>query len=166
MKLIQQMSKKYTTPTIEKIDLQTEDILTTSSESVITNIIQTIEEKFPNGLPLDILKNIDWKVFGYLLGKHYFLPNNYLLQPIEESIIEKPDKAHEVLLKFIGEDKKDYIVLKIKKFKVEELEAQNISKRGYLNDNLSDLYKVFAESVMIGLESGVDFWMKPNGKGV
>ena len=94
------------------------------------------------------------------------MPNNYLLQPIEESIIEKPDKAHEVLLKFIGEDKKDYIVLKIKKFKVEELEAQNISKRGYLNDNLSDLYKVFAESVMIGLESGVDFWMKPNGKGV
>lgn len=164
--------KEYNTPNIEFNNLQSNDILNASMfgpdemyynflHKVADNNAQnsenkdaknkTVKEKYPNGLPVHVLKQIDYKKFGAMLKQNRLLPPSYDKSPIKIDIDENYEKTR-VLLTFKSKTSNSVRTVSVYGYTVAYSTKINEPITILeVNPMMSKLWKDFAEYVM-------DYW--------
>ena len=107
--------REYNSPNIELNNLQTNDALNASMfgpDEIYHDFMykvadnnkakeqqkkQSFTQKYPNGLPIEVLKQISFTRFGAMLKQNNLLPPSYDRKPIKIEIDENYDKPRVIL---------------------------------------------------------------------
>ena len=171
MNLINKLTekKKYVQPNVELIELNGEDILTSSGEQAEIGFAKktkketkieepkelTFFEKYPDGLPVEVLKLIDFKHFGAILKQQQLLPPSYDRKPAEIDIFLDAENIASVELVFKSKNSSSYRVLNIHKYNVAY--SKNRSYALTVNPQISNVWCRFAQNVMWAWERGYNY---------
>ena len=167
-KLTQKM--KYTQPNVEIIELNGEDIITSSGEQAEIEFAKkgknerkemkeqprelTFYEKYPDGLPLEILELIDFKHFGAKLKQEQLLPPSYDRNPIKVEIEDRCGYPR-VFLTFKSKTSESYRIVGICRYSVSySLRMDKPIKVLETNPPMIQVWRRFAENVMWAWERG------------
>lgn len=110
---------------------------------------QTIFEKYPDGLPYEILDLIDYEKFGAMLKKENLLPPSYDRKPVDVTIKLMGDVPR-LKLTFKSKTSESCRVVAIYRYDVSCAKNDDI-KAFYSNDLMEEQWKKFAEYIM-------DYW--------
>ena len=110
---------------------------------------QSIYEKYPDGLPLEVLQLIDYQKFGAMLKKESLLPPSYDKNPVDVKIVIVGDVPR-VKLTFKSKTSESIRRVAIYRYDVSFSKNDDI-KAFYSNDLMQQQWKQFAEYVM-------DYW--------
>ena len=78
----------------------------------------SFKERYPNGLPLNILKNLDYSKFGAILKSKQLLPPSYDRNPAGIDIKPSESGDHNVKLIFKSKTSASYRIISIRKYDV------------------------------------------------
>ncbi len=175
---------KYFSPTAEIIDVNNEDIITSSGEMAelkfskkskknkkviekqpaikdmpLTEMPvkqeQPVFQKYPNGLPLEVLELIDFKHFGAKLKQEQLLPPSYSRKPIEIDLFLDAENIPNVELVFKSKTSSSYRIVNIHKHNVAC--SKNRSYALAVNSQISEVWCEFAQNVMWAWERGYNY---------
>ncbi len=114
----------------------------------------TLLEKYPYGLPIQVLEMIDYEQFGTLLKQEQLLPPSYDKKPLNveiDTVIELP----RVLLTFKSKTTESVRQIEIYKYIVSYSENVGSSLTGLeVNDQMTNIWYNFAERVMFAWDRG------------
>lgn len=113
--------------------------------------IPTIFQKYPKGLPIDVLETIDYSKFGAMLKQEKLLPPSYDRKPASVEIKMLGDFPT-VKLTFKSKTSPSHCSLAIYEYNV--FMAKQDSKRYHINHTFSGKWVIFCEKIM---------WLKEKG---
>jgi len=114
----------------------------------------SLAEKYPEGLPLNVLQIIDYKKFGAMLKKEQLLPPSYDRNPIKVEIDEKFGGPR-VILTFKSETSDSERVVSIYGYTVAYSSKINTPITILeVNNFMSEVWREFAEHVMWSWDRG------------
>ena len=114
----------------------------------------TLLEKYPYGLPIEVLENVDYEQFGTLLKQEQLLPPSYDRKPINVEI-DKVVELPRVLLTFKSKTSDTVRYVEIYKYAVSYTEKVGSPLTGMeINDKMSDIWYKFSERVMFAWDRG------------
>lgn len=156
--------KEYNKPNMQMIQFSAKDVLHASGvgEEIYVGYNEnykptkikkeeknkTIKEKYPNGLPLEVLEQIDYKKFGTLLKQNKLLPPSYDRNPADVSIVLVGDIPR-LKLTFKSKTSESYRIIAVYRYDVSC--AKNNMTAYYTNLLMQEQWRKFAEYVM-------DYW--------
>lgn len=178
MSLIEKVTKKYAKPEIEIVQLDKTDIITSSGEIPMAKLSpeELVEESnkkraeenerkfvelgtgnvtniYPDGVPLEVLKLIDFKHFGAMLKQEQLLPPSYNRKPSEVTIDVIASPVVELIFKSTTSD--SYRTVGISRYYV------SCGKNGETVNKIDPLmiavWRRFAERVMWAWERGYNY---------
>ena len=182
MSLLNKLTKKYHNPEIEVIKLD-EDVITSSSPIPMAKLSpeEMVEESnkkraerenerkfvefgtgnvvnvYPDGVPLEVLKLIDFKHFGALLKQEQLLPPSYDRNPIK---VEMEDWCGypRVFLTFKSKTSESYRIVGICRYSVAySTRMDKPVKVMETNPLMIPIWRRFAEHVMWAWERGYNY---------
>ena len=116
---------------------------------------ETVKERYPDGLPLEVLQNIDYSKYGAVLKQQQLLPPSYDRNPasVEIRIVGSIPK---VWLKFKSKTSNSFRTVTIYRYDV------SIAKQGSKIYKDADLMQIewenFCERIMWLYEKGFKLW--------
>lgn len=167
MSLLNKLRKKYINPEIEIIKL-TEDIMASSSPKLMEDEYETEKkkeqmkeltffEKYPDGVPLEVLKLIDFKHFGAKLKQAQLLPPSYARNPIKVEI-EDWCGYPRVFLTFKSKTSESYRIVGICRYSVAYSTKMNKPVKVLeTNPLMIPIWRDFAQNVMWAWEHGYNY---------
>lgn len=79
---------------------------------------QTFKQKYPNGLPLNILKHLDYSKYGAILKQRQLLPPSYDRNPVGVEIRPSEHGDHNIGLIFKSKTSESYRIISIRQYNV------------------------------------------------
>lgn len=173
MNLLKKLTQKikYEQPKVELIELNGEDIITSSGEQTEIEFAKktkketkieeqkelTFFEKYPDGLPIEVLKLIDFKHFGAILKQKQLLPPSYDRKPIKVEI-EDWCGYPRVFLTFKSKTSESYRIVGICRYSVAySLRMDEPIKVMETNPQMIPVWRKFVENVMWAWERGYNY---------
>lgn len=179
MSLLNKLRRKYTNPEIEIVELNEKDVLTSSGEIPMaklspeelveeSNKKRTEEENkrkfveygtgnvvdvYPEGVPLEVLKLIDFKHFGAMLKQEQLLPPSYNKTPSEVTIDVIGIPVVELIFRSKTSD--SYRTVGISRYYVSC--GKNGERVNKIDPLMIAVWRRFAEHVMWAWERGYNY---------
>lgn len=173
MSLIEKVTKKYAKPEIEIVQLDKTDIITSSGEMAEIEFAKkdkneaketkeqsrelTFFEKYPDGLPLEVLELIDFKHFGAILKQEQLLPPSYDRKPVK---VEFEDWCGypRIFLTFKSKTSESYRIVGICRYSVAySTRMDKPVKVMETNPLMIPIWRRFAQNVMWAWERGYNY---------
>ncbi|MBO5954831.1 MAG: hypothetical protein J6Q13_02540 [Clostridia bacterium] len=183
MSLLNKIRNKYQNPEVEIVELNKDDILTSSGEIPVAKLSpeEMVEESnkkraerenerkfvefgsgnvvdvYPDGVPLEVLKLIEFKYFGAMLKQEYLLPPSYDRNPVKVKIDQVLDKPR-VVLTFQSTTNKRERTVSIYGYSVAySINRPHSLKSMEIHPLMIGVWRRFAGSVMWAWERGYNY---------
>lgn len=174
MGLLSKLTKKikYTKPTVDIVEFDVSDVITSSAESNNMEMAKTpktkdmkmteipyrfepsVFQKYPDGLPLIVLEYIDYSKFGAMLKQERLLPPSYDRKPIKVEIDEDFGKPR-VILTFKSTTSESERMYSIYGYSVaSSAKSKDSITILEVNHHMSEVWRKFAENVMWAWDRG------------
>ena len=79
---------------------------------------ETVKERYPNGLSLNMLKHLDYSKYGAILKQRQLLPPSYDRNPVGVEIRPSEHGDHNVRLIFKSKTSESYRIISIRQYNV------------------------------------------------
>lgn len=118
---------------------------------------QTVFQKYPDGLPLTVLENIDYSQFGAMLKQERLLPPSYDRKPIKVEINGVCDKPR-VILTFKSKTSDSERIFSIYGYSVaSSAKSEHSITMLEVKHRMSEVWCDFAEKVMWAWDRGYNY---------
>ena len=115
----------------------------------------SFKERYPYGLPLNMLKNLDYSKFGAILKSKELLPPSYDRKPVGVEIKASEYGDHNVRLMFKSKTSSSYRVISIRQYNV-SMTVNNSSLYNYM-PIMSSEWENFCERVVYCADRGISY---------
>ena len=113
------------------------------------------KERYPEGLPLYILKNLDYSKYGAILKQRQLLPPSYDRNPVGVEIRPSEHGDHNIGLIFKSKTSESYRIISIRQYNV-SMSINDVSLYGYM-PIMSREWENFCERVVYCADRGISY---------
>lgn len=114
-----------------------------------------VKQRYPHGLPLNILKNLDYSKYGVVLKQQQLLPPSYDRKPVGVEVMPSEHGDHNIKLIFKSKTSASYRIISIRGYDV-SMSTNNASIHFYM-PIMSREWENFCERVAYCADRGISY---------